>query len=96
MDVLNELRELDAWLDGREDIDNEGGPNDAMRVRQALAELTPAIDELARAEAHYRQECATYRRKMDALIQEISQADDDGRSFINVDIIYEIITGEPA
>jgi len=25
MDVLNELRELDAWLDGREDIDNEGG-----------------------------------------------------------------------
>jgi len=67
-----------------------------MRVRQALTVLTPAIDELARAEAHYRQECAIYRHKMDALIQEISQADDDGRSFINTDSIYEIITGAPA
>lgn len=49
MSALNELRELDASLEGEEDIDNNGGPNTAMRVRQVLTEAMPALAELIEA-----------------------------------------------
>lgn len=49
MNVLHELRELDAYLEGMEDIDNNGGPNVAMRVRHVLAKSLPVVDELIEA-----------------------------------------------
>lgn len=49
MNVLNELIELDAYLYGAEDINNDGGPNTAMTVRQVLATALPALAELVEA-----------------------------------------------
>lgn len=41
--ALHELEELDAYLEGSEDIDANGGPNVAMRVRQVLASELPVL-----------------------------------------------------
>lgn len=49
INILTELAELDASLDGQEDVTNEGGPNDAMRVRQLLALALPRLSALIEA-----------------------------------------------
>lgn len=50
MNVLHELAELDALLEGRQDISDNGGPNTAMMVRQVLATALPAIASLIESE----------------------------------------------
>jgi hypothetical protein len=61
MSALNELRELDAYLEGSEDIDNNGGPNDAMRVRQVLAQAIPDVAELIDSHARLLRLCESCR-----------------------------------
>jgi hypothetical protein len=46
IDVITELRELDALFDGRADINDEGGPNEAMRIQSTLAVITQAVTVL--------------------------------------------------
>lgn len=47
-DIIDELSELDELAADREDIDNNGNPNFAMKVRQAIG---PAIEYLQKVRA---------------------------------------------
>lgn len=55
-----------------------------------------AVIELYSAEEFYRSECEIYRSKIDAIMAEVTQADDEGRAFMSTDAIVAIVTHNTA
>lgn len=61
-----------------------------------LREARAAIAELIEAERFYREECEIYRGKVDAIMYEVSLADEAGRGFMSTDTVVAIITHNTA
>ena len=69
-------------------------PGANAQADASIASARNALDQLDKSESFYRNECAIYRAKIDNLMAEITEAEDEGRGFISTATITAIVTGE--
>lgn len=92
--VLAEAPKIAALLDDR--ATDHGGDillsTAARLIRRLAASGQPGSAVQGEAEQFFRDECALYRGKIDLLMAEVAEADEEGRAFIHKDTIVGIIT----